>query len=346
MSRDATQLRYIGSSTVAFFVRDADEVLDEFTFTLDTAPESDGGEEAILADETDLAGIAREPSSAVLAAGVKATLIGRDALAVIVHQDVGVVGLSLDELRRVFVGDVISWAELGGPELPIVRFTVGSRSATWTVFREQVLDGADFAEAELVAPDRRIVGRVAETPGAIGFISFAFLAQSERRVRALRVEGREPSLFDFRYPIARPLYLLSRPGRPSVERFVRWATSPAGLAIVTRSYPSADAIGSVDVRARDAGNGSLVVNTDTFEVSDGDIEYYPHRSYDLLDPQGVLLQRIRNHRGLNDEEPTPVALAPGVYLVRTVDRRGVRREVYATVRSGQTTVLELDAVKD
>ena len=65
-------LHYVGSSTVAFFVREAGEVLPDVDFTIDTAPESDGGERAILTGEADLAGIAREPGPTVRNSGVAA----------------------------------------------------------------------------------------------------------------------------------------------------------------------------------------------------------------------------------------------------------------------------------
>ena len=49
-------LRYVGSSTVAIFLREAEERHPGFRFEIDSEPESGGGEAAILERRTDLGG--------------------------------------------------------------------------------------------------------------------------------------------------------------------------------------------------------------------------------------------------------------------------------------------------
>lgn len=346
--QNPVSLRYIGSSTVAFFIREAGQSLPDVDFSLDTEPESDGGERAILTGTADIAGIAREPGSAVARSGVAAVMIGRDALAVIVHAQLSTVGLTRDELRLIYGGQLTDWSSVGGEALPIVPFLVGEGSATRDVFQEQIMGATPYAVAETVEPDAAIVARVAATPGAIGFISFAFLDPDEGRVRALQIDGRAPSLYDYEYPIARPLYLLWRPGTPGVDRFVQWATSGAGQAVVRHHYPGVGVLGSVDPLDAESNAaeelGTLVVYTPTFKVNDGDIEYFPHRPYEILEGADELVERVRNHRGVNDENPMHVSLKPGVYRVRTRDERGAKLEFYATIRSGMTTELRFDEV--
>lgn len=99
-------LRTIGSSTVGHFIRDADEVYEGARFVIDTEPESAGGVRAILERTADLAGVADRPSSEVLKAGAAATLIGRDAIAVIVHADNPLSALTSSDLRGIFTGRI------------------------------------------------------------------------------------------------------------------------------------------------------------------------------------------------------------------------------------------------
>jgi hypothetical protein len=269
-------------------------------------------------------------------------MIGRDALAVIVPEGLGVAGLSREQLRLIFAGQRTNWSAFGGPGLEITTFLVGPNSATRSVFQEQVMGSQEYAGVRIVEPDSAIVDAVAATPGAIGFISFAFLDAGATSVRALTIDGRAPSLFDFEYPIARLLYLLWRPGTPGADRFVQWATSAEGQSIVLHHYPGIAVLGSVDAQAPTGALGTLVVFTDTFTVNDGDIQYFPHRAYEIMTEQGQSPRRVLNHRGLNDERPTHVHLAPGTYLIRTESTRGVQQEFYATVRPGLTTVLHTD----
>ena len=75
-------LNYTGSSTIGKFITDASRIYRTSTFTLNTAPESGGGEKAAANGSCDLGGVARDVSPDYLAQGVATTLIGKDAIAV------------------------------------------------------------------------------------------------------------------------------------------------------------------------------------------------------------------------------------------------------------------------
>ena len=230
-------LRYVGSSTIAHFIVDAQPAYGSVRFELDTEPESAGGEAAILEGRADVAGVANRPRSETLDAGVRSTLIGRDAIAVVVNAGNPIEGLSQEELRRVFTGQVLNWNELGGQDLAVRPFIVGPESATRRVFRAAILREADYAGCEVVRPDADIAARVRAEPGGIGQISFSFLGSSGE-VKAISVGGQRPVPTNSDYPIARPLYLLWWPGRGHVEDFIRWTSSPAARSILLQRFAS------------------------------------------------------------------------------------------------------------
>ena len=333
-------LCYAGSSTVGTFMVAADQVYFEARITLDTSGESDGGEQAILESACHLAGVAREPSPGLIQAGVRATLIGRDALAIIVHPSCGVDVLSLTDAGRVFRGEIENWTELGGADLEVQGFVVAKGSATRGLLRQQLLGGDDLVDCEEVLPDAALVERVAGTPGGVGAISFAF-QQGHRGVRAVALDGQRPGVTNFDYPLARPLHLLWRPEDSSARKFVEWALSPAGQRIVMQHFVGTGVRGSVGAEDLPRAQGQLLVTTETREVLDGGTLYYPHRSYTLLTRHGKFLRRVRNYRGLNDEQPTRVSLEPGIYLVRTETSAEGTVEFFATVTTGRTTVLDV-----
>jgi phosphate transport system substrate-binding protein len=228
-------LVYVGSSTVANFLREAEPVYRRVRLTLDTLPESVGGERAIQEKEVDLAGVAFEPSDETLALGVRAELIGTDVIAVAVNESNPVSDLSLEQLKGIFTGKIRSWKEAGGPDLPVHPFVVAEESATRHVFRALVLDGEDFAGCEVVRPDSNLPMMVEAEPGGIGAISHSFLC-SGGVVRVVRVGG-EPALPDNeKYPISRPLYLLWRPGNPEVEALITWTRTPAAAEVLAKCF--------------------------------------------------------------------------------------------------------------
>lgn len=330
------ELRYVGSSTVGLFLRDAEPVYGRVRFVIDTAPESAGGERAILEASTDLAGIARAPQPETLRAGIVATAIGRDGIAVIVNSRIPVTNLTLGQLSRIFTGRVRSWREVGGPDLPVRPHIVGSSSATRDVFRAAVLGAADYVGCETVEPDAKMLQLVAATDGAIGQISFSFLDDTEG-VRAVSVDGEDPTTTNFDYPISRSLYLLWREENEQARDFAQWARDHEGQRVVMRRFVGFRVVGSVRSKPTRPETGTLLVYTETSAVLDGGIFYYPHRSYEILTREGQLIRRVVNHRGRNDENPTAIHLLPGTYLIRAESQRRKAVEFFATVDVGETT---------
>lgn len=333
-------IRYVGSSTVAVFMREAARVYTHAHFEIDDEAESIGGERAIAAGTTDLAGTARRPPSEILRAGIASTLFGRDAIAVVVNAANPVKNLSLAQLRAIFTGEVRNWKDLGGPDLQIEPLVVAPGSATRKVFREVVLGNRDFVGARQVTPDAQIVDTIANRQGAVGAISFSFL-KDRTDIRAIPVDGEVPSVTNFDYPIARPLYLLWRDRDPEVEAFVEWSGSDEGQLVVMKNFVGTRVVGSVRSVSEPERTGTLMVYTETDPVYDGGIYYYPHRPYELLTRHGEPIRRVPNHRGENDETPMRVDLATGIYLIRLETAREGRAEFFVTIKAGKTTTVDV-----
>ncbi len=232
----APTMHYVGSSTIANFIRDAEPVYKRVRFIVDTEAESVGGELAIREGRADIAGVAGKPKPETLEMGVVATLIGKDAIAVVVNQANPVNNLTHDQLKGIFTGKYRNWSQLGGPDLEIHPFIVGPESATRKVFRSAILGEADYAGCEIVRPDTDLPMKVEAEPGGIGQISFSFLG-SCGAVKALTVDGQRPVSTNLHYPITRPLYLLWWPGRDRVTDFITWTTiNPEAEAILLNRF--------------------------------------------------------------------------------------------------------------
>ena len=229
-------IRYVGSSTIGRFITDAEGSYGKCQFALWTEPESYGGEQAALMGIADIGGVARDVDPSVLEQGVVGTMIGKDAITVIVNGENPVKNLSIDQLKDIFTGKTTNWKELGGEDLQIQPYIVSSASATRNIFRSAVLKKERYQACVVVEPDSEMIHVVAKTRGAIGHISFAFLP-SCTEVKPLWVEGQKPSAWNPNYPITRPLYLCTK-GHPSgqVKRFIDWALSKEGQSVVTKNF--------------------------------------------------------------------------------------------------------------
>ena len=107
---------------------------------------------------------------------------------------------------------------------------------------------------------------------------------------------------------------------------------------------SVDPVGPAPESAVDsskAKTGWLEVYT-PLEVNDNDYQHPRHASYLILNREGRVLKRVRNHAGSFAQEPERVQIAAGTYtLVRPAARRG-RPPVPIVVQPNQTTLVRLE----
>ncbi|MCC6169446.1 MAG: phosphate ABC transporter substrate-binding protein [Caldilineaceae bacterium] len=216
------------------------------------------GEEQIAAGRIDLAASTLFPpeKTAPGSARLVRVPIGVDGLAVIVHAANPVADLTVEQLRRVYSGDILDWAEVGGDagEIELVSREDGSGSRR--LFEERVMQEEAVSLAAVVMPTSRdVVNYVAKTPLAIGYVSRGLVMNNAAsapsapgsvatpaplRVHVVAVGGVVPSLTALRqqeYALIQPLYLISRgQGRDTLRLFIDFVLSPAGQGIVARYH--------------------------------------------------------------------------------------------------------------
>ncbi len=117
-----------------------------------------------------------------------------DGIAIVVHPELDIEGLTLDQLKSIFLGQVTNWLEVGGPDLAIQPFSMlASTSGTANFFVERILDGEPLsARVEVINETTPVLRRVASIPGSIYYVS-APLAVPQCSVKTLPLataEGR------------------------------------------------------------------------------------------------------------------------------------------------------------
>ncbi len=179
-------------------------------------------------------------------AGLWAAPIGQDGIAVIVHAATLTPALTLDDLRRIFQGQIATWADLGGTDQPITIVSRDSGADTRHIFEALVLgDHKPALGARLALSSQSVVDIVGSTPGAVGYVSMAFLTDSVRAVPLAGHSG-EPSYLPTPatvsqdlYPLRAPVLVvgLQAPGDQDVYRdWFAWMQSSAGQMIVGQHY--------------------------------------------------------------------------------------------------------------
>ena len=166
------------------------------------------------------------------------TPIALDGIAIVVHPQNRVEGLTMLQLKDVFFGQVWDWKDVGGQAGEIVTVSREDGSGTRAVFEELVMQGKRVTPTAVVMPSSRaVVEYVAEHPQAIGYVS---MGQLNQEVKVLEIEEAAPTPDSVRqgsYHLLRPLFLVTRQEPTGeVKGFVDFVLSPTGQSIVGRKY--------------------------------------------------------------------------------------------------------------
>jgi phosphate transport system substrate-binding protein len=179
--------------------------------------------------------VAKEVNPQLLEKGLKATLIGKDALAVIVNSENTISALSTEQIRKIFTGKIVNWKDLGGPNQPIEVLITAPKSATNEVFKEIVLKGENY-KGKTVYPDSAIVLNVSKNKWAVGQITFFFIGKGAG-VKPIKIDNEEATFSNPNYPISRPLYLLTKKDpEEKVKKLIDWINSSEGQKLVKQFF--------------------------------------------------------------------------------------------------------------
>ena len=169
------------------------------------------------------------------AKGLKATVLALDGIAVIVNPENPVSELSVEQIAKIYTGEITNWSELGGNDAEIVVIGREAGSGTRDGF-ESITKTADACvyRQELTSTGD-VITTVAQNPDAIGYASLASIGDT---VKALVVEGVAPSeetVKDGSYLVQRPFVLVTREGEElseAAQAFFDYITSADAASII------------------------------------------------------------------------------------------------------------------
>lgn len=163
------------------------------------------------------------------------TAVAKDGVTFYVHESNPLKSLTVEQLRRIYQGEISNWKDVGGPDAPIVLYSRENSSGTYVFVKDNVLKGGDFSSrAQTLPGTAAVVNAVSKEKNGIGYGGAAYA----KGVRELQVEGVDPTEANIRagkYPLARELFMYTR-SKPSGEpkEFIDFCLSPEGQQIVTK----------------------------------------------------------------------------------------------------------------
>ncbi|TQD25691.1 PstS family phosphate ABC transporter substrate-binding protein [Methanolobus vulcani] len=166
------------------------------------------------------------------------TVIGWDGIAVIVNKKNTFDSLTIEQLKKIYTGEVSNWKELGGEDEEIEVLVRDTSSGTYAFFKEHVLEDEEYTSEAVTEPNTEaIVETVASDSSAIGYIGLAYADSSVKMLGLETTEGtfhpEQESILKGEYPLARPLQYYTD-GEPDGEvgDYIDFVLSDLGQSII------------------------------------------------------------------------------------------------------------------
>lgn len=166
-------------------------------------------------------------------------ILGLDGIAVIVNASNPANNLTVDQVKRIFTGEIVDWSQVGSSHGAINLYARNDNSGTYDTFKSLVLAGTPLApSAHRFEDSNALSDAVAGDPRGIGFIGLPFvhnakaLAVSDQGTGALQPTRLTVATED--YALSRRLYLYTpaNPRNKYARMFVEFALSKQGQDVV------------------------------------------------------------------------------------------------------------------
>ncbi|OCL27300.1 phosphate-binding protein [Orenia metallireducens] len=173
--------------------------------------------------------------------------VAMDGLSVITNANNPVKDLTVEEIGKIFRGEITNWKEVGGPNLAINTYGRQSNSGTYVYFRDEVLNGDYTANMKRMNGNAQLVEAVKADESGIGYVGIGYVVKGEKVVKGINildVNGASPlkaeNVKTGAYPLARPLYQYTN-GKPTgaVLELIKYELSDEGQELAVREgfYP-------------------------------------------------------------------------------------------------------------
>ncbi len=194
----------------------------------------------VAADTADIGGSCRRFMwGASEERGVTMIPVAWDALVVIVNKDNPIDNISIDDLRKIYLGEITNWKEVGGADQPIKLFArKGKISGVGRTARKLLFDNYDqeFAATELFPSSGPLEQGIETDVAAVGITGVS--SARKRNVKILDLNDKSPSYENVKtgnYLLYRPLYLAYNKDNPNAEiikDFIRFTDTPEGREVI------------------------------------------------------------------------------------------------------------------
>ncbi|OUN24496.1 phosphate ABC transporter substrate-binding protein [Pseudoflavonifractor sp. An85] len=201
---------------------------------------SSAGVEAAMNSTADFGLASRGLKDEEKAEGLVENIIALDGIAIIVNAENKVADLSVEQIAKIFTGEITDWSEVGGDagEIAIIGREAGS--GTRDGF-ESITETEDKCQLDQeLTSTGAVIEAVRSNTAAIGYASLSAV-EGEDGIAAITVDGvecNESTILDGTYKIQRPFVVVTKEGvelSAQAQAFFDWAMSADAADLIRQA---------------------------------------------------------------------------------------------------------------
>lgn len=170
--------------------------------------------------------------------GLEETVLAYDGIAVIVNPENTVKDLKLEDITKIYTGEITNWNELGGKDGEIVLIGREAGSGTRDGFESITDTESKCKYRQELTSTGDVITTVSQNPNAIGYASLAAVNNSVKPVSVDGVEPSEKTIKDGSYSVQRPFVLVTVKDKElskTAQAFYDYITSKDAAEIISKA---------------------------------------------------------------------------------------------------------------
>lgn len=200
---------------------------------------SSAGIKDTISGSNNIGASSRELTDEEKAEGLTETQFAYDGIAIAVHPSNEVKDITVEQLQKIYSGEITNWKELGGKDAEIYVVSREESSGTRSAFEELIkLEETDglTSKAAVSEGNGPVQIAVAGNENAIGYVSFAYIDDTVKQLTVDGVEGTVDNVKNNTYPLSRPFLFVSKDDQvgEAGKKFLEFALSADGQACVEK----------------------------------------------------------------------------------------------------------------
>ena len=169
--------------------------------------------------------------------GLTAHKVALDGIGVVVNLANPVEDLTMEQIAKIYTGEITNWSEVGGDDLEIYVVGREDGSGTRDAFESVTGVGENAKYASMQTSTGAAKTTVATTPGAIGYVSFDSVDDTVKPLKVGGVAISTETIKDGSYTLQRPFVMVTKEGAAlsdAAQTFLDYVLSDEGQDVCVK----------------------------------------------------------------------------------------------------------------